>query len=65
MTPAVLKARIEAADRAVARGAHGEALRLLLAAKPEPIAPDHDHACPQCGGTWSHLDGPDGDCAQG
>ena len=56
MAPATLKAVIEAADRAAARGAHGQALRLLLAAEPGPIAPDHEHYCPQCGGVWSHLD---------
>ena len=57
MTPAALKATIEAADRAAARGAPGEALRLLLAV-PGLIGPDHDHTCPQCGGVWSHLDDP-------
>jgi hypothetical protein len=35
MTPAALKKTIEAADRAVARGAPGEALRLLLGTAPE------------------------------
>jgi hypothetical protein len=58
MTPANLKAMIEAADRAAARGAPGEALRLLLVAQREAIAPDHDHVCPQCGAAWSHLDEP-------
>jgi hypothetical protein len=61
MTPANLKATIEAADRAAARGAPGEALRLLLAAEPGLIAPDHDHTCPECGEAWSHLDEPCGD----
>ena len=61
--PLALKATIEAADRAAARGAHGEALRLLLAVPPDGIAPDHDHTCPQCGEAWSHLDEPCRDTA--
>lgn len=63
MTPATLKATIEAADRATVRGAYGQALRLLLAAEPGPNAPDHDHTCPDCAGDWSHLDEPCGDVA--
>jgi hypothetical protein len=58
MDPTALKVIIEAADRAAARGAPAQALRLLLAAEPGPIAPDHDHTCPACGGAWSHLDEP-------
>jgi hypothetical protein len=53
-----LKALIGAADRAAARGAPGEALRLLLGASPVTMAPDHDHVCPECGEAWSHLDEP-------
>jgi hypothetical protein len=62
MTPWTLKASVEAADRAAARGAPGEALRLLLAAAPGPIAPDHDHTCPECG-EGLRLDEPCGDPA--
>jgi hypothetical protein len=38
LDPAALKAIIEAADRAAARGAPGEALRILLTGDPGPIA---------------------------
>jgi hypothetical protein len=60
---AALKATIEAADRAAARGALGEALRLLLDGSTGTIAPDHDHTCPRCGEVWSHLDEPCADIA--
>jgi hypothetical protein len=55
VTPTPLKVAIEAADRAAARGAWGEALRLLLGVSAAQIAPGHDHTYPRCGEAWSHL----------
>jgi hypothetical protein len=63
LTPAALKAAIEAADRAAARGAPGEALRWLLGGRPAAIARITTIGAPTGGRRGPHLDEPCGDVA--